>query len=323
MVFVALVAAVGVIVLLFLLGKLIRIVRANDDSEFDRRRRFWWRSRSTPPRVVPGSEAPTNVRSGVSAYLRASASRPSERVPADAPSAVPAQLSAAPVPSGRSVSVKQSGQSKVENARGTDERPGVAEPEARVDENLAGGSNDYGRLGEQVTAVLTTAEHAAAEIRESANHDAEAIRLEAEKHAATARTEAEALRADADSYREQTRTAADTYAEETRRAADAEAAKARAAHEEAAREMQAAAERKAKEIEAEALRRREALTQSAAHLEERIAGMLTMFRGMTTDLEELLPPERQHEEGEPRAGTDSAVDDTLEDALKPERAASG
>jgi F0F1-type ATP synthase membrane subunit b/b' len=211
--------------------------------------------------------------------------------------------------------VKQSGQSKVENARGS-------EAEARVEENSGGGSHDYGRLGEQVTAVLTTAEHAAAEIRESANHDAEAIRLEAAKHAATARAEAEALRADADAYREETRTAADTYARETRRTADAEAGKARAALEEEARSMRAEAERKAKEIEAEALLRREALTQSAAHLEKRIAGMLITFREMTTDLEGLLPTERHGEDGEPQEATDDvAVDDTLEDALKPERAA--
>jgi hypothetical protein len=313
MVLVGLAAAVGVIVLLFLLTKLVGIVRANDESEFDRSRLFAWRSRSWRSRSTPSLVVPV---------VPASPSSPLERVAAYGPNAVSAQVSEKPVPSRRSVPVKQSGQSKVESAHGSDEWPSVAEPEARNEQKPVDGSSDYGRLGEQVTAVLTTAEHAAAEIRESASRDAENIRLEAEKNAAAARTEAEALRADADAYREQTRTAADAYAQETRRTADTEAAEARAKLEDEARAVQARAERKASEIEAEALRRREALTQSAAHLEERIAGMLTTFRGMTTDLEALLPTERQHEDGEAEHATDDvAVDDMIEDALKPERAA--
>jgi hypothetical protein len=217
--------------------------------------------------------------------------------------------------------VKHFGQSKAKSDRESDERPSVADAEARAEENPGGGSSDYGRLGEQVTAVLTTAEQAATEIRETASQDAENIRFEAEGRAAAARAEAEAVRADAEAYREQTRTAADIYAEETRRSADAEAAKTRTALEEKARAVEAEAEQKAKEIEAEALRRRDALKQSAAHLEERIAGMLTTFRGMTTDLEGLLPTERGREDGEADAPDDIGVDDTIEDALKPERAA--
>jgi hypothetical protein len=313
MVFLALGAAAGVIVLLFLLTKVIRSIRADDEFDFDRPRRFPWRSKSTPSRAVPVAQALEEHQPGVT-----------RRVAAFAPSAVPAQESKVRVPSGRSVPVKQSGQSKVENARGNEEQPGAKASETHVEESQRAASRDYGRLGEQVTAVLTTAEHAAAEIHEAANRDAEAIRLEAAKHAATARAEAEALRADADAYREETCAAADTYATQTRQAADAEAGKARAALEEEARSGRAKAERTAKEIEAEALRRRDALVQSAAHLEERIAGMLTTFRGMTTDLEQLLPSERQRDNGEPRdAADDVAVDDALEDALKPERAASG
>ena len=48
--------------------------------------------------------------------------------------------------------------------------------------------------------------------------------------------------------------------------------------------------------------------------------MLTTFRGMTSDLEGLLPSARQREDGKPQDADDVAVDDTLEDALKPERA---
>lgn len=220
--------------------------------------------------------------------------------------------------------MKESGQSKVEKEeRRRGWRPGGVEPEAPRGETAADGGADYARLGEQVTAVLTTAEQAAAEIRETARQDAEQIRLDAERTAAAARGEAEALRGDADAYRDQTRAAADTYAKETRRVADEEAAKARSALEEEARTARADAERKAREIEAEALRRRDALRESAAHLEERIAGMLTAFRGMTMDLEELLPTKAAGRDGEPDAAADEPLGaESFEAALKPDQAAS-
>jgi hypothetical protein len=312
--------AVGVIVVLFLVTRLIRSVRPDDEFGLDQARRFPWRSRSMPSLVVP--VPPIHHPSNANADLPASRSSPLERVAAYSPRKGSAQVSAASVPSRRSVSVKQSGQSKAENARRGNERPSVAEQQAHHERNLASGSSDYARLGEQVTAVLTTAEHAAAEIRESANRDAENIRREAEKQAAASKAEADALRADADAYGERTRTTADAYAEQKRRTADAQAAKAQAAFEERARAMQAEAERKAKEIETKALRRRDVVRQSATHLEERITDMLATFRGMTSDLEGLLPPARQREGGKPQDVEDVAVDDTLEDALKPERASS-
>jgi hypothetical protein len=218
-------------------------------------------------------------------------------------------------PKGRSVAVKKS-------HRREEERSDRPKPEAPPDENVEVGTADYARLGEQVTAVLTTAEQAAAEIRESARRDAEQLRLHAEQGATAARVEAEALRADADAYREQTRAAADTYAADTRRTADEEAAKARSALGEEARSVREEAKRKAAEIEAEALQRREALIQSAAHLEERIAGMAITFRGLTAELEDLLPPKRRPA-GEPSAGerADGAGDEALGQALQPERAA--
>jgi hypothetical protein len=228
------------------------------------------------------------------------ASPTSERVAAYSPPVAPAQVSTETTASGRSEPVKVFRKSSDDNARTSEEAASME------------GSSDYGRLGEQVTAVLTTAEHAAAEIRESAGREAEAIRLDAEKQVANARAEAEALRAEANSY-----------AATTRQAAESDAAQARAAAEEQARAVLAEADRKAKEIESEALRRREALEKSAVDLEERIAEMLTTFRAMTADLEGLLPAEaNRREEGEPPETTEVVVDDTIEDALQPERAAS-
>jgi hypothetical protein len=320
MVFIALGAAAGVIVLLFLLTRLIRTVRESDEFEFDRPRLLGWRSKSRPPRLAATAGVSKNDPMRADAGLPAAPPRPSERVAAHAPPAAPAPVSPAAIPSTRSVSVKQSRQAKVDEARGSEEAASMAEEEVRVERNAQDGASDYGRLGEQVTAVLTTAESAAADIRESAGRDAEAIRLEAEKQVAEARAEAEALRANADAYRQETHAAADAYATETRRAADAEAATSRAASEDRGRAVLAEAELRAKEIEAEALRRRDMLRESAIDLEERIAGMLTTFRAMTTDLEELLPAEAKRE-GEPKDANEEVVDDTLEDALKPERAA--
>jgi hypothetical protein len=302
--------AVGVIVVLFLLTKLVRSVQSEDEFGLGRARRFPWRSRSGPSLVVPFP--PTQDPSSGSADLPAPRAGTLERLAAYAPtkgSKGSAQMSAPSVPSRRSVSVKQSGQSKAENARRSDQRVSAAQQQARNERNPESGSTDYVRLGEQVTAVLTTAEQAAAEIRESANRDAEHIRGEAKKQAAAFKAQAEALRADADAY-----------AEQKRRTADAQAEEARVALEKRATAIQAEAERKAKEIETEAIRRRDVLRQSTARLEERIAETLATFRGMTSDLEGLLPAARRREDGKPQDADGVAVDDTLENALKPERA---
>lgn len=306
MVLIGLGAAAGVIVLLFVGAKRIRVVRESDEFEFDRPRPFARRRRSRPFGVAAvASVLKDDDRMGDD--LPPPIPPPLERVAAYTPPTAPAQVSTETIPSGRSEPVKHFRKSNDDKARASEEAASMDKHEARVE-----GTGDYGRLGEQVTAVLTTAEHAAAEIRESAGREGEAIRLDAEKQVAAARAEAEALRAEADSY-----------AAETRRAADAEAAQTRAAAEQQAQAVQAESERKAKEIEAEALRRGDALRQSAADLEKRIADMVTTFRTMTADLEGLLPAEAQRrEDGEPRETTDVVVDDTLEDALKPERAAS-
>ena len=314
MIFIGLGAAAGAIVVLFLAAKLLRMVREDDEVDFDRPRLFGRRRSPMTPSIATAAGARKDDRP-VSEERRA---RLAERVAAHAPSAAPAPVSTEPIPSKRSVPVKQFRQSNEQKESAREERARTAEREGTAGDT----SNDYGRLGEQVTAVLTTAERAAAEIRESASVDARELRRDAEKRVAEAEAEVEMLRAEADVYRDETRGAADSYAAETRRAADADAAKTHAAAEEDARAVRAEAERKATEIEAEAVRRRDALRESAIHLEERIAGMLSTFRAMTTDLEGLLPGDAQRA-GRERQHTDEevVVDDALEDALKPERAA--
>lgn len=140
-------------------------------------------------------------------------------------------------------------------------------------------SAPYRQVGEKVTAVLTAAEHAAAQIR-----------------------------ADADSYSEEARAAADAYAEETRRKADEDSARRVSQAEEQASLVRAQAEQKASEIEAEALRRHNALTMTNEGMQERIESMLAAFRRAASELEELLPAEG-------RSGAEEH--ERLDEALKP------
>jgi hypothetical protein len=166
----------------------------------------------------------------------------------------------------------------------------------------------YRQVGEEVTAVLTAAEHAAAQIRETTLHEAEQARRAAEEQAAATLADAKARRAEADRYAEETRAAADAYAEETRRRTDEEAARTVSEAEERARLIRAEAEHKAGEIEAEALRRRDALATSVEGMQERVESVLEVFRRATGELEELLPEERRSTEED---------DEGLDEALKP------
>jgi hypothetical protein len=176
------------------------------------------------------------------------------------------------------------------------------------DGRAEGDSAPYRQVGEEVTAVLTAAEQAAVQIRETALKEAAEIRRAAEEQAAAAREAAQASRADADGYREDTTAAADAYAEETRRRTDEEAARTVSQAEEQARLVRAEAEQKASEIEAEAIRRRDVLTTSTEGMQERIRTMLSAFRRASGELEELLP-------AEPRSAAEEH--ERLDEALKP------
>lgn len=176
-----------------------------------------------------------------------------------------------------------------------------------------GGTAAYRHVGDEVTAVLTAAEQAAAQIRETALKEAERTRLDGDERAAATLAESQARRVEMDRYSEETRAAADAYAEETRRNANEQAARKLSQAEEQARRIQVEAEELGRELEAEARRRRDALTKGAEGLEARIESVLTTFRGVVTELEELLPTERRRGAAE----ADLAAAKRLDEALKP------
>jgi F0F1-type ATP synthase membrane subunit b/b' len=191
------------------------------------------------------------------------------------------------------------------------------------------GDEGYAEVGERVGAVLTSANQAAEQIRESARQDAARIRTEASDNAAATiaeasldaertRRESEELRAEADRYSKETREGADRYGVETRRKLDEEAAERRAEVEEQARRIRQAAEQKAKDLVTEAVHRQKALVQEAGRSEARLQQLLGVFRGMTSQLEELVKPEPA--EGSDEKGT---REEGLDEALKPQRTPSG
>lgn len=198
---------------------------------------------------------------------------------------------------------------------------------------VAGGGTEVGRpeqVGEQVTAVLASAEQAAEQIRESARQEAERIRTEAKDKAAATlyetkqnaernRRESEKLRADADAYGKETRAAADRYVEETRVKIDREAAQRRAEVDAQVLGIRRAAERKARNLETEALQRQKALVQQGEHAEARLQHLLRIFRGMTLQLEGLVGAKMAGPAGD---AAKSPVDEPLDEALRPRPSAS-
>lgn len=223
-------------------------------------------------------------------------------------SEIAATLVARDVDTGRSTDMKFR-QSKLDP--GEPQAAEEAQAEAPREGSDDGGSPAYRHVGDEVTAVLTAAEQAAAQIRETALKDAERTRLDADERAAATLAESEARRLEADSYSEETRAAADAYAEETQRKANEQAARRVSQAEEQARRIQVEAEEMGRNLEAEARRRGDALTKSAEGVEARIESALTVFRGMVSELEELLPTERRTRADVPPAA------DPLDNALNP------
>jgi hypothetical protein len=199
---------------------------------------------------------------------------------------------------------------------------------------VEGGGTEVGRaeqVGEQVAAVLVSAEQAAEQIRESARQDGERIRAEAKDEVATAlsatkldaergRRESEKLRADADAYNKQTREAADRYVTEMREKSDKEIAQTRAEVDEQVRGIRRAAELRAKDLATEARARQKTLLQEVARAEARLEQLLGIFRGMTLQLESLVSAESAGRSGDAEEKT--SVAEPLDEALKPRPSAS-
>lgn len=227
---------------------------------------------------------------------------------------VPATVGDPRVPQRRSVEVKQSRLSKFERQERRGEEEAERSPQSAG--SVEGDGATYRHVGEEVTAVLTAAEQAAARIRETAVRAAEQTTLAADEKAAATLAEAETRRREADSYSGETHTAADAYADETRRRADENAAKRLAEGEEQARLIRVEAEQKASNLIAEAVRRRDTLAESTKGLEDRVDSMLTTLRGVSSELEELLPARRQTAAQVP---SEPPADETLDEALEPSR----
>jgi len=214
----------------------------------------------------------------------------------------------------------QSGEGNPDNAPVETKRDGPTEV-GQPEEN-------YAQVGEQVAAVLSSAEHAVNQIRESALQEAERLRAEtSDKAAATLseakleaerrRRESEKLQADADTYSRGTRAAADRYLAETRLKIDEEAAQRRAEVDKQVRAIRRAAEQKAKDVEAEVLQRQRTLVQEIERSEARVQQLLGIFRGMTAQLEGLVSADPAGQSG--NAEREASVDEPLDEALKPWR----
>jgi hypothetical protein len=218
----------------------------------------------------------------------------------------------------------------VHQARNPTPQSGSDTDKAPVD----GGRTEVGRaeqVGEQVAAVLASAEQAAEQIHESARQDAERIRAEAKDEVAATlsetkleaergRRESEKLRADADAYNKQTREAADRHRTEMRVKIDKEVAQRRAEVDEQVREIRRAAERKAKDVETEARARQKTLLEQVGRAEARLEQLLGIFRGMTLQLEGLVSAESAGRSGDAEEKT--TVAEPLDEALKPRPSAS-
>ena len=188
---------------------------------------------------------------------------------------------------------------------------------------------DYKRVGEKVTVVLASAQQAADQMVASAREEADQIRSDAREQAAGSTAEAkseaermqresEKLRLEADDYAKETRSTADEYAVDARADAQAEADGRIAEAEERAEAIVAEAEQRASFVEQDELRRQEALAAGARRYEDRLKSLLEVFRGMTTELEDLVRTSQPagNEQAEPRA-------EGLEDALRPEHQTHG
>jgi vacuolar-type H+-ATPase subunit E/Vma4 len=182
---------------------------------------------------------------------------------------------------------------------------------------------DLGAVGEEVSTVLKSAQEAAAQIRRKAQEEAERLRKEAESRAAAeaneARRVAEASRADgsriraeAETYAKDMRAAADSFAEQRRSEASREAAQIVDDAQKRLAAADADVKQKVRQAEAHTRQRRELLQAEVHRYEERLENILVVFRGMGSQLENLL--------GKQRAESPNLVgasDEALEDALRP------
>jgi chromosome segregation ATPase len=169
---------------------------------------------------------------------------------------------------------------------------------------------DWVDAGARVTAVLESAKEAAEDILVGACREADrflaevedaakATFTEAARRVQAARREAERLRAEAERYSAETREAADAYASVKRQVAEEAAAKAT--------------------LEAEEqVRQQAAIVAEATRFEDRLQNLVTIFRGMTDQLEDLLA--KGPKPVEEKAPAEETLHESLEEPVKAKRA---
>jgi F0F1-type ATP synthase membrane subunit b/b' len=178
----------------------------------------------------------------------------------------------------------------------TPEAPGGA-----ADDTAVRRGSELANVGAEVEAVLASARDAAARILAAAEADASRVREQATAAAseeladakavvADARDEADRVRNDAETYAEETRRSANTAAEDMRAEAEGQAAGIVEAAQARLAEADDEAERKLRELEWTARKRADDLEAATERHEARLESMLAVFRGVCSELEELLDP---------------------------------
>jgi vacuolar-type H+-ATPase subunit E/Vma4 len=211
---------------------------------------------------------------------------------------------------------------------------GMAVPAEPADNEDAGPIDaelpaDVASVGQEVGTVLKSAQEAASRIHRAAEREAERLRKEAEATTAAAvaearrdaeadRAEGSRVRAEAETYAKSTRAAADAFAEQRRSDADREAAQIVGDAQRRLANADAEVEQKMRQATAKEHVRIEALQAEVAHYEQRLESILVVFRGVTSQLEDLLGKR----DAERSVRLDEVSDEALEHALQPDRAGS-
>jgi hypothetical protein len=204
------------------------------------------------------------------------------------------------------------------------DQPPSDEPAAEQLPSKAGasGPTDLSAVGDEVAAVLQSAQEAAATIRRSAleevarrrdelDAEVKAEIEEARRSADADRADAQHLRADAEAYAMETRAAADKYGEQRRAEAGREAATIVAEAQSRLDSADAEAERNVREAEAGARAHVDMLKAEAERYEERLDNIFVVFREMSSQLEALVGGRRT-------ASREGSGGEGLEDALRPD-----
>jgi hypothetical protein len=170
---------------------------------------------------------------------------------------------------------------------------------------------DLSAVGDEVGAVLSSAQEAANRIREAALEEAAKRRDEAEAAVVAKAEEARRVQDDADAYAAERRAEADAHAERRRQQAERESATIMA---EARSRLEAAddeAERKLQEADAKARAHYGAMKAEAERYEERLENISVVFHQMSAQLDGLLRRGRITKE-------DGAETGDLDETLRPD-----